>query len=60
MKMTNKELNIYYARVLLESFAGDDYFDCLTESQQFETCYQTFLVECSWCIQREGNRAAFR
>jgi hypothetical protein len=60
MKMTTKELNVYYARVLLESFDEDYYFDYLTESQKFEKCYQTFLAECGWCIQREGNRAAFR
>ena len=54
MKMTNKELNIYYARVLLESFDEDYYFDCLTESQKFEKCYQTFLAECGW-VYSEGR-----
>ncbi len=58
MKYTTKQLNIYYAQVFLNSFS--DEHSHLTERQQFETCYQTFLSEHGWNVKRVGKNEAFQ
>ena len=58
-KLSTKDLNIFYAKLLLTSFDEDQNPEDLTESERFFMAFQAFKAEHGWNISRVGLYPAF-